>query len=475
MHHAVLPGMVAQRRGRIVNISSDAARVGSSGEAVYAACKAGLVGFSKTLAREHARHNITVNVVCPGPTNTNLFADYEKGAATGQARRGVPPRRAARPHRRAGRSARRDIVLRQRRGGLHHRTGAERLRRTDHGRLIRMVPFSRSCTYEDIRGHPLRRGGRRRAHHDQPPGVMNAFRGKTCEELIEALEPRRLGQGDRRDRADRRRRPAFCTGGDQSAQERPVRRARHDRLPIEELHKLIRDIPKPVIARVHGFAIGGGNVLHAVRPDHRVRDRPLRAGRARRSARSTRASAPPIWRGSSARSGRGRSGTCAGATRAAEALAMGLVNAVVPATSCDDEVEALGAEICEKSPTALPSPSSRSTPTPTPGRPRQPGDVGARPVQRHRGVEGRRRRVRREAPPHVPQVREVERQWSSHSPPSSDPLATGRAQSPATRWPPATRRGRRPDGSRERSGEMGAPGFIAPEIPRSSAGTGRPS
>jgi len=81
MHHAVLPGMVARRKGRIVNISSDAARVGSSGEAVYAACKAGLVGFSKTLAREHARHNITINVVCPGPTNTNLFAGYKQGAA----------------------------------------------------------------------------------------------------------------------------------------------------------------------------------------------------------------------------------------------------------------------------------------------------------------------------------------------------------------------------------------------------------
>jgi 2-hydroxycyclohexanecarboxyl-CoA dehydrogenase len=80
MHHAVLPGMVARRAGRIVNISSDAARAGSSGEAVYAACKGGLVAFSKTLAREHARHGITVNVVCPGPTDTALFEDYKKGA-----------------------------------------------------------------------------------------------------------------------------------------------------------------------------------------------------------------------------------------------------------------------------------------------------------------------------------------------------------------------------------------------------------
>ena len=80
MHHAVLPGMVARKTGRIINIASDAARVGSSGEAVYAACKGGLVSFSKTIAREHARHGITVNVVCPGPTETALFADYKEGA-----------------------------------------------------------------------------------------------------------------------------------------------------------------------------------------------------------------------------------------------------------------------------------------------------------------------------------------------------------------------------------------------------------
>jgi 2-hydroxycyclohexanecarboxyl-CoA dehydrogenase len=80
LHHAVLPGMAARRAGRIVNIASDAARVGSSGEAVYAACKGALVAFSKTIAREHARHGITVNVVCPGPTDTALFADYKEGA-----------------------------------------------------------------------------------------------------------------------------------------------------------------------------------------------------------------------------------------------------------------------------------------------------------------------------------------------------------------------------------------------------------
>lgn len=82
MHHAVLPGMAERKKGRIVNVASDAARVGSSGEAVYAACKGALVALSKTLAREHARHGITVNVVCPGPTDTALLAGVAEGAAS---------------------------------------------------------------------------------------------------------------------------------------------------------------------------------------------------------------------------------------------------------------------------------------------------------------------------------------------------------------------------------------------------------
>jgi 2-hydroxycyclohexanecarboxyl-CoA dehydrogenase len=80
MHHAVLPGMMERKIGRIVNVASDAARGGSSGEAVYAACKGGLVALSKTLAREHARQGITVNVVCPGPTDTALLAGVAEGA-----------------------------------------------------------------------------------------------------------------------------------------------------------------------------------------------------------------------------------------------------------------------------------------------------------------------------------------------------------------------------------------------------------
>jgi len=73
MHHVVLPKILAAGGGKVVNVASDAARVGSSGEGVYAACKAGLVGLSKTLARELATKGVNVNVVCPGPTDTALL------------------------------------------------------------------------------------------------------------------------------------------------------------------------------------------------------------------------------------------------------------------------------------------------------------------------------------------------------------------------------------------------------------------
>lgn len=79
---AVAPRMQARGRGKIVSMSSDAGRVGSSTEAVYAGCKAAIIAFSKTLARELARYNINVNVVCAGPTDTALlreaFAGREK-------------------------------------------------------------------------------------------------------------------------------------------------------------------------------------------------------------------------------------------------------------------------------------------------------------------------------------------------------------------------------------------------------------
>jgi 2-hydroxycyclohexanecarboxyl-CoA dehydrogenase len=71
--HAVLPGMIERQRGRIVSVASDAARVGSSLESIYAGAKGAVISFSKSVAREVARYGITVNVVCPGPTDTPLI------------------------------------------------------------------------------------------------------------------------------------------------------------------------------------------------------------------------------------------------------------------------------------------------------------------------------------------------------------------------------------------------------------------
>ena len=71
---ALLPGMIAAGQAKIVNVASDAGRVGSSGETVYAAAKGGIIAFTKSLAREVARYTINVNCVCPGPTDTPLLA-----------------------------------------------------------------------------------------------------------------------------------------------------------------------------------------------------------------------------------------------------------------------------------------------------------------------------------------------------------------------------------------------------------------
>ena len=101
MHHAVLPGMVKNGGGRVVNIASDAGRVGSSGEAVYSACKGGIISFTKTVARELARKGIQLNAVAPGPTDTPLFAQVAEGEA-GQKiaeglKRAIPMKRLAQP------------------------------------------------------------------------------------------------------------------------------------------------------------------------------------------------------------------------------------------------------------------------------------------------------------------------------------------------------------------------------------------
>lgn len=100
--HPVLARMEARRSGRIVSIASDAARGGSSGEAVYAACKAGVIAFSKTLAREHARHGISVNVVCPGVTETGMLETFMEAAGDKEKlrsafQRAVPMGRLGRP------------------------------------------------------------------------------------------------------------------------------------------------------------------------------------------------------------------------------------------------------------------------------------------------------------------------------------------------------------------------------------------
>ncbi len=95
--HAFLTSILAAGKGaKIVNISSDAARVGSTGETAYAAAKGGVIAFTKSLAREMARHRINVNCVCPGPTDTPLFASLPERLREGLAR-SIPFRRLATP------------------------------------------------------------------------------------------------------------------------------------------------------------------------------------------------------------------------------------------------------------------------------------------------------------------------------------------------------------------------------------------
>lgn len=93
---AVLPKMMERKCGRIINIASDAGRVGSSGETVYAGTKGGVIAFTKSLAREMARNNIIVNCVCPGPTDTPLFASQPEKMKEALIR-AIPLKRLAQP------------------------------------------------------------------------------------------------------------------------------------------------------------------------------------------------------------------------------------------------------------------------------------------------------------------------------------------------------------------------------------------
>lgn len=97
MHHVVVRGMAQRGFGRVVSIASDAGRVGSSGEAVYSACKGGIAAFSKTLARELARRGVTLNVVCPGPTDTPLFDSFADAKLKEALARAIPLGRLGKP------------------------------------------------------------------------------------------------------------------------------------------------------------------------------------------------------------------------------------------------------------------------------------------------------------------------------------------------------------------------------------------
>jgi 2-hydroxycyclohexanecarboxyl-CoA dehydrogenase len=107
LHHVVVPRIIENGGGQVVNIASDAGRVGSSGEAVYSACKGGIIAFGKTLSREIARKGVNINTVCPGPSDTPLFASFA-GEGEGGAKlrasleKSIPLRRLGQPEDIAG-------------------------------------------------------------------------------------------------------------------------------------------------------------------------------------------------------------------------------------------------------------------------------------------------------------------------------------------------------------------------------------
>lgn len=185
------------------------------------------------------------------------------------------------------------------------------------------------------------------------PEKYNAFRGKTCDELIQALHLAGwnskigvivlTGVGEK----------AFCSGGDQSAQEGGYDGRGMIGLPLEELHSLIREVPKPVIARVNGYAIGGGNVLVtccdlAIASENaifgqvgpRVGSVDPGFGTAYLSRVIGEKRAREIW-------------YLCRKYSAKQALEWGLVNAVVPAEELDEEVNKWCQEIIALSPTAI--------------------------------------------------------------------------------------------------------------------------
>jgi 2-ketocyclohexanecarboxyl-CoA hydrolase len=185
------------------------------------------------------------------------------------------------------------------------------------------------------------------------PEKMNAFRGQTCDELIKALNRAGYdksvgvivlaGAGER----------AFCTGGDQSAHDGNYDGRGTIGLPMEELHDTIRNVPKPVIARVQGYAIGGGNVLATI-CDLTICSDQATFGQVGPKMGSVdpgygtaflarvvgEKKAREIWYLNKRYSG-------------PEAVTMGLANVCVPHEQLDAEVQKWAEEICERSPTAI--------------------------------------------------------------------------------------------------------------------------
>ncbi len=185
------------------------------------------------------------------------------------------------------------------------------------------------------------------------PEKYNAFTAETCEELIDAF--RRAGwdravavivlagAGDR----------AFCTGADQSAHEGSYGGRGTIGLPIDELQSLIRDVPKPVIARVQGFAIGGGNVL-ATLCDLTIASETAVFGQVGPKVGSVDPGFGTAYLARLVGEKRAREiWYLCRRYSAKEAYDMGLVNAVVAPERLDEEVERWCAEIKERSPTAI--------------------------------------------------------------------------------------------------------------------------